>query len=62
MDGVVTAFYFFAYFYESTNSGAFFFYENRNVSNNITDEREIKILFELFEKRTEKKHHCMLTA
>ena len=30
----------------------------------ITDEREIKILFELLEKRNEqrKKHHCMLTA
>lgn len=28
----------------------------------ITDKREIKILFELLEKRTEKKHHCMLTA
>lgn len=29
----------------------------------ITDEREIKILFELLEKkRTEEKYHCMLTA
>ncbi len=50
------------YFYESTNSGAFFFYENRNVSNNITDEREIKILFELFEKRNEQRKSTIVCS